>query len=421
ATLTHQFQLRNADTSKWVQAHVDATNPRQGKVVHVVDFVADAAYRALPWDKQDPTVDGGFDMITDPQDTTASPKGWHIDAPGKPATTSGQAPLIGKLIDTELPEGVTTSMQTSDGPQFDYEWDATAEPVTPNNIDAARVNAFYVTNKVHDVMYKYGFTEAAYNFQDDNYGKGGVGNDRVQMQVQAESGVNNANFATPPDGQTGHCNMYLWAETSPMRDGSLENDIITHELTHGLTNRMTGGGTGACLSTTEAGGMGEGWSDTVAFWSEQNSATPVDFTMGSWVMDNPAGIRSHPYSTNTDTNPYTYATVGSQNEVHAIGEVWALMLVEVFWALVEKHGFNKDITNVQSPEGNIVFLHLLVDALALQPCNPAFTSARDAILQADANRYAGANKCTIWKAFAKRGLGPKAANYVDDKTLPEGC
>lgn len=35
-------------------------------------------------------------------------------------------------------------------------------------------------------------------------------------------------------------------------------------MTHGITNRLTGGGTGRCLQTTEAGGMGEGWSDALA-------------------------------------------------------------------------------------------------------------------------------------------------------------
>ena len=38
----------------------------------------------------------------------------------------------------------------------------------------------------------------------------------------------------------------------------LENDIPTHEMTHGITNRMTGGGTDRCLQTLEAGSMGEG-------------------------------------------------------------------------------------------------------------------------------------------------------------------
>jgi len=44
----------------------------------------------------------------------------------------------------------------------------------------------------------------------------------------------------------------------------MDNSIPVHEYTHGLTNRLTGGGTGTCLQTTEAGGMGEGWSDAMA-------------------------------------------------------------------------------------------------------------------------------------------------------------
>ncbi len=52
--------------------------------------------------------------------------------------------------------------------------------------------------------------------------------------------------------------MYIWTLTTPNRDGALQNDIIVHEFTHGITNRLTGGGTGRCLQTLEAGGMGEG-------------------------------------------------------------------------------------------------------------------------------------------------------------------
>lgn len=99
---------------------------------------------------------------------------------------------------------------------------------------------------------------------------------------------------------------------------------------------MTGGGTGACLQTTEAGGMGEGWSDTFAFVIEQTSATPKDFTLGAYVTNNVAGIRSHPYSTSKTTNPYTYATLKTLTEVHDIGEVWANTLLNVYWALTAK-------------------------------------------------------------------------------------
>ena len=84
-------------------------------------------------------------------------------------------------------------------------------------------------------------------------------------------------------------------------------------------------------------------------------------------------------------------------------------------------------------------MHLMIDALPIQPCNPTCMSrftcflyliliplstvltGRDAIIQADANRYSGANKCTLWKAFASRGLGVNAANHVNDTTLPSGC
>ena len=38
--------------------------------------------------------------------------------------------------------------------------------------------------------------------------------------------------------------MYIFNQTVPERDGSLENDIIVHENTYGITKRMTGGGTG---------------------------------------------------------------------------------------------------------------------------------------------------------------------------------
>lgn len=59
--------------------------------------------------------------------------------------------------------------------------------------------------------------------------------------------------------------MLIWNVTTPNRDSTNENDIVIHEFSHGLTNRMTGGGTARCLQTgTEGGGMGEGWGDALA-------------------------------------------------------------------------------------------------------------------------------------------------------------
>jgi extracellular elastinolytic metalloproteinase len=105
-----------------------------------------------------------------------------------------------------------------------------------------------------------------------------------------------------------------------------------------------------------------------------------------------------------------------------IGEVWANMLHNVYAALVGDLGFSKTAhTDATGTEGNVVFLHLFIDALPLQPCTPTFLTARDAWIQADVNRYKGANKCTLWKAFASRGLGVNAKNHKDDATVPSGC
>ncbi|KIK02143.1 hypothetical protein K443DRAFT_131974 [Laccaria amethystina LaAM-08-1] len=213
--------------------------------------------------------------------------------------------------------------------------------------------------------------------------QGGAGNDRVLISLQDLSGANNATFAPPLCGQSGQCRMYIWTMTTPNRDGSLENEIIVHEMTHGIANRMTGGGTGRCLQTTEVGGMGEGWPD--AFAEFQESATITDYIMGAYVYK-PAGIRNYPYTTNP------YSSIASLNEVHIRFSTTAA-------------------TNPDGPGGNIVFLHLFIDALALQPCDPTFVSAREAWIQTDKNRYNGANKFLLWEAFASLGLGVNANNY----------
>lgn len=57
------------------------------------------------------------------------------------------------------------------------------------NSDAARTNVFYIINTVHDVWYEYGFTEAAFNFQQTSVQTGGVGGDRVLASVQNSEGL----------------------------------------------------------------------------------------------------------------------------------------------------------------------------------------------------------------------------------------
>lgn len=136
--------------------------------------------------------------------------------------------------------------------------------------------------------------------------------------------------------------LLLWDLTNPLRDGALANDIIAHELMHGVTNRITGGGTSRCLQTTEALGLGEGWSDAMAEWTEQTGPRIKDYIMGQFLINNRAGLRKFPYSTSTTTNPLRYSSAGKLNEVHAIGEVWANMLHVLYAELIATRGFSRD-------------------------------------------------------------------------------
>ncbi|TFK72841.1 hypothetical protein BDN72DRAFT_926148 [Pluteus cervinus] len=410
AALAHVFQLRDDDTNAWMEAFVDA---HSGDLLTVTDFVADATYTVVPVDRL--SVLDGLVTLEDPENLQSSPLGWHDDGTVQFTNTSGN-----NVIAAKGTKG--GAQESSDNLNFNFVFNTDNDPIDSENILAASTNAFYVANVVHDFAYLYGFTEQAFNFQQNNFGKGGQDGDRVLLSVQDKGGVNNANFASPPDGLNGICRMFIFTETNPRRDGAMEDDVVSHEMTHGITNRMTGGGTGRCLQALESGGLGEGWSDAVAGWI-QSDAKVGDFIMGQYVTGSDAGIRTHPYSTNPKTNPLRYSSLKQLNEVHKIGEVWANMLHNVLAALVTDNGFNPNhLSDPTGSEGNIVFMQLLIDALPLQPCNPSFADARDSWIQADQNRYGGKHTCTFMRAFASRGLGINAgSDFNDDDTLPDGC
>lgn len=75
-------------------------------------------------------------------------------------------------------------------------------------------NLFYWNNTIHDMAYQYGFDEPSGNFQENNQGRGGLGNDHVMALAQSGAAGhigNNANFSTPVDGGRGRMRMYLFS------------------------------------------------------------------------------------------------------------------------------------------------------------------------------------------------------------------
>ncbi|MCX7553754.1 M36 family metallopeptidase [Marinicella sp. S1101] len=223
-------------------------------------------------------------------------------------------------------------------------------------------------------------------------------------------------------------------KVSADRDSDFDNGIIIHEYGHGISNRLTGGPAQAgCLGNAEQ--MGEGWSD---FFALMMTASPTDSAtdarpMGSYATQNPNGIRTYPYSTDEAINQHSFADVvdairddGSISP-HLVGSIWAQVLWEMYWNLIEKHGFDADLYN--GVGGNNIAMQLMMDGLKLQPCNPGLVSGRDAILLADETNNEGANQCEIWAGFAKRGLGVDAdsgsvfqlGDEIESYDLPESC
>ncbi len=358
--------------------------------------------------------------MTDPHDPAASPYGWHDTngvAGAEYTDTRGN-----NVFAQEDADANNTGGFRPDGTaalNFDFPLDLTQAPSVYRS--AAITNLFYVNNLCHDIHYQYGFTEAAGNFQVRNYTGLGLGNDAVQADAQDGSGTNNANFATPPDGTSPRMQMFLFTMTSPYRDGDLDNEIIVHELGHGVSNRLVGGPSNVdALDAIQSGGMGEGWSDWWSLMFTQKAADTkyAQYPVGNYVLgQTPSGpgIRRYPYCFDMTVNPLTYNNIRTNPEVHDSGEIWCSTLWDMNWLLIDKYGFNPNIAQGYTPgsAGNILALKLVMDSLKLMPANPTFLQSRDAILLADLNLTGGANQTDIWMAFARRGMGYSAYDGGD--------
>ncbi len=354
---------------------------------------------------------------------TASPLGWHATSGTSWTNTQGN--------NVDSHKGAT---RYNCGPMLECvtTLDLTASPATAGNRDAALVNLFYWNNIIHDVTYEYGFDEPSGNFQNDNFGMGGVGTDRVNANSQLGN-ICNAFFSTPPDGGSGVMDMYICPIASPSRDGSMDNGVVAHEYAHGISNRLTGGPNNVnCLNNAEQ--MGEGWSDLygLLLTMETGDAGSDVRGIGTWLLGqapNGPGVRNFPYTTNMAVNPQTYNDIIGVGSSHDIGEIWAAIVWETVWALTDAHGFNADFYGDHTTGGNNLAIQLITEGMKLQPCSPGFVDGRDAILLADQNFTGGQNQCLLWDAFAKRGLGHSASQgssgSVNDNSeafdIPPSC
>ncbi|KAH6560394.1 hypothetical protein BASA60_000315 [Batrachochytrium salamandrivorans] len=219
--------------------------------------------------------------------------------------------------------------------------------------------------------------------------------------------------------------MYRFTDTTLNRTPGFDNTVVVHEYAHGISNRLTGGAAiGGCFTTFEAGGVDEGWGDVMAMMvlAKESDTATTGMPIGAYISDSAVGFRSHLYTTDMTVNPLTYGNLKFAGGAYAVGVVWASMLWQVYWNLVEKHGFSTNLYDAKQSAGNVVAMKIFIGGLTLQPCNPGLLGARNAIIDADKLHYNGTHKCEIFKGFAKRGLGSKITRgYTDDFSIPDEC
>ena len=562
-------------------------NVQSARNQQMTESIAAESYTVFNIPLEAPTF-GNRTVVTSPYTTfvpagtgPGTTNGWHNDGTTSYTTTRGNNVLA--QDDTDNNNNTPGNMPNSAILEYDYPYTFGPNTASGNQL-AAITNLFYWNNLIHDVLYRFGFDEPSGNYQANNLGRGGAGNDFVYADAQDGGGTNNANFSAPVDGSNGRMQMYLWTgsastsmtvntpaiiagsyttyesgfsvnnkllnpltgdlilvddagtattsfgcspfdnaalvtgkiavidrggttpcnsfttkvknaqlagaiavivvnnvSTTPITmggtdntitipafmisqangnsiksqltagqtvnvtlnpstayqpDGDFDNGIIAHEYGHGWSIRLTGGpANSGCLSNVEQGG--EGWSDYLALmlttnWANQTptlASANVARGIGTYAISQPTtggGIRPFPYSYNKTgiNNSVTYAAVGntSFSQPHGIGSIWCTILWDMTWEIIfQDNQIVPDIYNTSNLVGNVAALKLVNEGLRLQKCSPSFIDARNAILQADQLLFNGKYKCSIWKAFARRGVGANAStgSSTNDRTVTE--
>jgi extracellular elastinolytic metalloproteinase len=426
ARLVWNFQIQTLDKQHWWDMTVDAAT---GQVWTRFDWIASDSYRVYQRPVESPNhttpvqpADGRV-LVTNPANATASPFGWHDTngAAGAEFTTT-EGNNVSAYTDTNADNVADAGSSPSGGAGLNFDFVLNLANAPSTYRPAAVTNLFYWNNTIHDVQYQYGFNEAAGNFQVNNYGRGGAGNDSVRAEAQDGSGTNNANFGTPADGQRPRMQMFIWTAPTPDRDGDIDNGIVIHEYGHGISNRLVGGPANVnCLTNSQQ--PGEGLSDwwALAYTAKTGDTGPMGRGMGTYALNQPTtglGIRTQRYSTDPAINTWTYASINGMAIPHGVGSVWTQAAWEAYWKLVNFWGFDQNLFNATGSAGNQRMMLYVNEGLKNTACNPTFTQVRDGIIQAATSSHGGEDVCRLWEAFAAFGLGTNAVSGGANSTSP---
>lgn len=348
-----------------------------------------------------------------------------------PGATTTQGNNVTAYADIISPDGFDPGdlLPTLTGPHsFDYLFDSNSAPnANDGQRLAATVQLFYWVNWLHDWFYDSGFTETDGNAQASNYGRGGLADDLIIAQAQDHAAVGGAFMVTPADGTSPRMEMGLF-QTSVQRDSSVDGTVIAHEWAHYMSNRLVLNSTG--LSTQNAGGMGEGWSEFVALLAtvkeeDRLLASNTGFNgtyanAGYAYNQSYSGGRRYPFSTDPLKNPLrlrhivdgialpttpppAFGANGANNsEAHNQGEIWASALWDCYVGMLN------DTPRLNFATAQHRMKDYLIGGLKLTPAAPTMIEARDAILATVLASGDMADFALFAAGFAKRGLGAGA-------------
>ena len=181
-----------------------------------------ATYRVFPIPFESPS-DGDRVLVSNAANPLASPFGWHDTngiAGAEYTVTRGNN--VHAYADRDANNSPDAGSDPDGTSSLIFDFPLALDQVPAASQPAFVTNLFYWNNIVHDVTHNYGFNEAAGNFQVNNYGKGGLGNDDVRAEAQDGSGKNNANFGTGADGSRPRMQMFEWRTALP-------NPLTVHE------------------------------------------------------------------------------------------------------------------------------------------------------------------------------------------------
>lgn len=138
-----------------------------------------------------------------------------------PWLPNGRTETFGNNVDTyadfNAPDGMTFGdfrATTTSASTFDRTYDFNLAPLASQPQQMAGITSlFFIINWMHDFWYDGGFTEAAGNGQNANYGRGGEDRDAINAEAQDNAlggSRNNANMSTPDDGLPPRMQVFLW-------------------------------------------------------------------------------------------------------------------------------------------------------------------------------------------------------------------